>query len=963
MKKLLLWSVLISISLASTAQVKIEQDSQDKQLNSITLENKLLQVKITRRGGRIISFFDKAAGRDLALADGSLFDGLCKSRDLLYNNVEPISANFKLEIAESTPEKAVVTASYTNSSGNLAGMKLVKTYCLEKDKAYLQVKDFLKCLDKKSRFQANAHNYLSLKSFTAADTCFYLPSKRGMTVFDHANATQHRLNLVKDLAAPWVAVVDRKMKSGIALLADNPEQLESMFVWGESDKFTLEANFKVAQLAPVAAADEWEASYALIPINGLPSIAYVSNKAVLSATRSGEAVTLRIYFPAAMEAAEIIVSAGDKELMRKKVAPAAGSTTDATFNAPERTCDFSIKLLSDKHEISIPLSISSDKAAIVEPSHKWEQREVTGVNGFYYYYNELWLSDESWTDVSFGLQGDFSKKSDFRVALELPEGVDLADNTNAAIEKSAVTRQGKIYTRYVFASRRMTYFMEITLRLKVNKAFTDASSAYLKAVWRDGEQTPETICLRKIGELPRIGAGLKHLKISVTYCPEEATPWPDFQKYGVNHMIHTPWPTGIFLFAFKGNGYGLEAINGMADRHIEAAVECSAPFDQVDRVLAGENAYYKGAGTLFHPKESYEAVDLPAARAVDINGKSLGTVICPSYRGRYFEKILDNVKSAVEYGFDNINYDEETWGNGALICFCDRCRNKFQAFLKTDYPNLAYMEPTIFEKEPAKYPELDKAWWDFKTTQVADIYKAIRHTLNTYKPKAGVSRKLSVWVDASSGKGRYGAITGRLTDYAKIGEYADMLLPMIYTADAKAAGDSTAKAVEAVAGKTAIGAGLAPNRAYEYFRVASNNLAGLDAARQQTVEVFFAGAKAAVFWAPSVCLRGANDYLKIAEAVKMIMPVEDILVNGRKVAVESSNPDVSVTAYAHNGAIAVFARNYDRDTVKTSLRCPVKQNAVVIDTYGDKQVAELTTDDNSFPVTFTQDRIRVFLIK
>ena len=49
------------------------------------------------------------------------------------------------------------------------------------------------------------------------------------------------------------------------------------------------------------------------------------------------------------------------------------------------------------------------------------------------------------------------------------------------------------------------------------------------------------------------------------------------------------------------------------------------------------------------------------------------------------------------------------------------------------------------------------------------------------------------------------------------------------------------------------------------------------------------------------------------------MPVEDIIYYGKLVDIPSSNPDVTVTAYEYNGEYAIFARNYDRGVVKTTI--------------------------------------------
>ena len=147
--------------------------------------------------------------------------------------------------------------------------------------------------------------------------------------------------------------------------------------------------------------------------------------------------------------------------------------------------------------------------------------------------------------------------------------------------------------------------------------------------------------------------------------------------------------------------------------------------------------------------------------------------------------------------------------------------------------------------------------------------------------------------------------------------------------------------------------GLCPNRYYEYFRVESQSFGSMDVVLEQILEAFFNGAKGVVFWSHRGGFRGTRDFRNVALAVKMIMPVEDILLNGKEITLKHSNPAVTVSAWEWQGEIAVFLRNYDHNKVKTVLDIPVGLQA--FDTLSGKKVGK--------EVVFGSSRIKVLHLR
>ena len=86
-------------------------------------------------------------------------------------------------------------------------------------------------------------------------------------------------------------------------------------------------------------------------------------------------------------------------------------------------------------------------------------------------------------------------------------------------------------------------------------------------------------------------------------------------------------------------------------------------------------------------------------------------------------------------------------------------------------------------------------------------------------------------------------------------------------------------------------------------------------------------------------------------AVKMLMPVEDILYKGEFAELKHNNPSVNVTAWKLGKEYAVFVRNYDSGKVRTTLEIPAGMK--VYDTLTGKEVS----------ATVELDALRVKVLK
>ena len=950
--------LVLAGGMASAQNLRFSLEKAGERVSAVTLENALLKVTIGDRGGRIDSL--QVPSLQLEYCDDArqTFSGLGKIRDILFNNIETVTGRHVLTVDETLPGQLTVNAVYHAQTGNLAGMEVRRQYTLAADSALLTGRVLVKCHQQPANFQINLHNLFPVKPYAGAVFC-YLPTRRGLAAFDHAAAKLQKMSLTLDPSAPWSAFADRSTGVGLALLLDNLEQLDGMYVWGQNDAFTLEANYKDVQLRPMAAADEWETSFRLLPLQGMQFLRQAGLNGAFGAERQQDRI--KVTFMAASPCrGTLTVWQGQQKLAETAAdLTSAGQTAAVTWPTPENQAPCQVTFTTASFDVSMNLPLDFDRQGPIALEKKMPVREVTGVSGFYYYYPDIWLSDETAAELSFGLRGDFKKNDDFRFVLDLPAGVDMTYSRAEVLKESPVVIDGVSYARKEIVSfRKSEYFSAMRVNLRLGAGFQDGSKLYVRAQWQGGEQTPQVMTVRRAPSLPDIGAGLRHFKIGVESDAGKDA-WPDYKRIGINTIMVSDWGPPLILYDYKGKDFFAERIGQIKAAGLFPIYGAGAPYCNIDRVMAKLDPYYTGAGTLYHPEETRPGLDLSRARAKDIHGQELH-MPCPSYHGQLLAKAVDSLQSLIDYGFDHVCYDEEMWGGGNTLCFCEHCKTAFAAFLREKYPQLQYVDPAEATLKPNEHPAVNDAWWDFKTSLVAEIYRTLRQTLATYAVRPGVQRQLWVWVDSSVGEGRYGAITSRLTDYAKLGQYADLLLPMIYTPMAGDVGRVIAaggKTLTGVHGK--IAAGLSPNRTYEYYRVASNNLAPMDAIRQQLLENFFNGGQAAVIWAYRSSLRGAYDYQKIAQAVYMLLPVEEILLRGQPVdEVLCSNPEVKVTAWKHGNALAVLVRNYDADSVKAKLTFPGTYSRVM-----DTLTRAETALGGGLDVSLSDNRVHVFLVQ
>lgn len=597
------------------------------------------------------------------------------------------------------------------------------------------------------------------------------------------------------------------------------------------------------------------------------------------------------------------------------------------------------------------------------------------VNGFYYYFDTLYLSPDVTVPVSFGLRGKFPAHAHFSLIVNVPQGVQLS----SASTPKPITLHGRPYTQYVYLSHRTSnYYTAIKVTASVSSSVHNPPPVVYYAKWDGGEQPHRTLPLRivSIAPTPR----LKHIRVGLEMNYRGMVDHyhrlgPSFKRAGLNYVAAgiAAWTLGCK--PRQPDGAYRKFINKIEKAGITVSTgNIGAPFNQYKRVIKHKYGAYKLAGTLYHPKTQFKKFEVKDFMAEDIHGKKIDAM-CPSYRGRYFKKVLDNVKLLIDYGYTNLLYDEETWGMPysvkslstmpPQICYGPRCRAKFAKFRAKYYPKLKTIDPRVFAAAPKKYPKLVDAYWDFQTSMVADIYQHIKQVAVKY---GGPKIKVQAYVAAGIWGGkRYAAIFHRMTDYRKVAKGLDAMFPMVYTTSLKNSarvGKVAGFLWKQVHGLAKPCMALSPARTYEYKRVVNHKYPPAIAIKYQMFEAFSQGCQGIIIWSPYSSLEGALSFKYIAQAVRAVAPVEDVIIHGKLIKDPlTSNSRVHAQGITYQHRTVILVADYTSGKVTTDITYKVNAPRSVVDLETHKVVGHLTPSQNTFNVTLNQRRALLFVVK
>lgn len=275
------------------------------------------------------------------------------------------------------------------------------------------------------------------------------------------------------------------------------------------------------------------------------------------------------------------------------------------------------------------------------------------------------------------------------------------------------------------------------------------------------------------------------------------------------------------------------------------------------------------------------------ALARNAAGNPIPGKCCPSFRSEDAIKTLfASPASLVRNGTTTLFIDLR--GGSEPGCFCSRCTDAFESFVKKEHPGLQYVPPVELEGKPEQFKELRSAWDDFRCRQLANFYRTLREDLAKSRlagpepaRNAGVPIRLVALVPSPS-SGIESAKRTAMVDYGRMGPVFDFVLiePDPYLAEMGGTpawvGDEVAQLVRLLGHGGRAGAIITAGGAED--RNAQTPVVRHSAIRDQVLEATIAGARAVVL-RPFYALDGKH-IQQFSDALRLLAPFPEILAEG-----------------------------------------------------------------------------------
>jgi len=621
-----------------------------------------------------------------------------------------------------------------------------------------------------------------------------------------------------------------------------------------------------------------------------------------------------------------------------------------------------------------------------EDTEKWSSSDCkfvstsTGIGeeGKFYVDREvIYLASELACLTDFEYIGYFQRPPvDIRLQLDLPSGMEII-NRPASSKREAITSLGKIFLEkrgkvihrernfdryWLYTQLGFGYGSEeedyppLRLGLKTSLPAGTKTSFFTKTLWKGGssqevEKPVEVLEAKKVEPSERFLTGIAGV-------PVKDVPDDFFWNMGLKGR-------------HKSTKLSPEVIAKAGLTHI------------------GYGGYYGN-----EPDATKREAFLAQTAALDIDGKRIGhgenIVFCPSYRGEYLKKSIENSKKLAEVGLRRFHMGSELFVKADRVCFCPRCLAKFKGFMAEKYPEIKYADPKIFARQPKKYPKLMDCWWDFKLQQFADLLKIKKDAISKEiikqggKPLSYYGQSIGVtpWsIDKDAVPGEFiNPQTGKpyewsvYYDYKRLGKFMDVLSNQVFIC-----GDESSLGKEILHERLLTGEEsnciIAPEFMGPYsafWQKQGNKWFGTHkkSIKSQMLEMFANGAKGMFLFMEGSCT--GLDVQCITEAIRIAKKVESIIMEGKPLGVRNTtfkadNPELRVSGIECGGEYFLIVANYDKGYKKVEGKIVYtgKKSLKVIDLDRDKEVAKLSASKNEFTVSIegSWDRIKAFHIR
>ena len=535
----------------------------------------------------------------------------------------------------------------------------------------------------------------------------------------------------------------------------------------------------------------------------------------------------------------------------------------------------------------------------------------------------------------------------YRLLLDLPAGVEIYSTglLSRFFARDAVGPQespyGKEYRRSVVPLPRLSPCNQACLYLLATLPPGQARPAYYHLEWDGGKQPDEKLPVT-VYEKPNIKAPQRFVA-SVYYWFWDAPGKPE------SGTIFDDPRAGEFFQGLRGMGLNTVMINSLWGRDYYE-------LPRLDKLLP---LMTKAGLTLAHHTGGmgYQAAAArkEGAGAVTLDGKD-DPGVCLSFRGPAYLTCVKTWGDLAKHGIYWVDNDYEDWNyREEQVCFCPRCKEGFRGWLAANRPAVAYTDPQQFEKRPGDFADLHKAWWEYKNGLIAGWHNDVRAAMLKHMqaagvkapgfPKIGITESMTQWNWKTLTNGPLDYISPMVYAYLQgYGEPAVESVGKRCLEDRERTGVERSKYLVTIAPAERTGEVVWPDKSMMY----------------QVLEVAGSGAAGFKVWYEEVMSGG--QYYWMSRALRMIQPVEEILLDGQLVKVPVENPNTRVHAFRHPAGTVLFVADYSPDQVEVTLSEPVAAPAVVVDLDSRKQVAALKPGAPAFKMTVAEDRVRLLFV-
>jgi hypothetical protein len=940
MKKLVLAAILgLMASGIGFCEVKLAKTPE-----KVTIENRFIKADIATQGGRIISFYDKKGKIDYALnPNGKDFSGFGKCRfwggkDLLIK--EGFTGKYDYKIMKNGEDGAIVCFTLNlKESHKLKGAKIEKYYSINANEARLEVKYRIKAGEHHFKIMPWIHNWFMLagnnqESKEAYNVYCQMP--KGLYCSSACKSPFGNSNILYYPKEPWMGLVNEKTADGIVEYVPG-DNLDHFLGWLNSyDGITMESVYQETQVAPD---DSWQGGLAFMPVSGLKQYHFAAPGYVGGFMSENGQNVMKLFAAVDLNDVKIKFAFNKKEVKKDLNSLAAGDTVSVPVDVPSGIfdCEVIVEANGSSQTHSIHASVKPVASEIV-PLSDFEEKSPAQANAILakYLKKTLYVSPSMATIAYFSIKSTFPKTTPkgarkITFNLLLPEGIKVAPDIKISWNQygkcsdtgEMIEYKGARYRKYSLATlirNSSSLFIDIFLNTSLKPGYKGKAVFY--AEWEGGKQEMQEVNLESIN-IPTVPMP-KKLITGLGWCSIKVySIWPDFyrdyKKLGLNTVSCSH--------------------HDVYDKELKKVVK-----------EAKDNNYFFASNYSPWPQAwggSYvKEREKDSGCACSIDGVK-SRWWCPSYRGTYFKKAVDDISSVADSGISMLFFDCEAWG-GSEYCFCDRCMKQFKEYYdKSPFSKKhPYISPKVFEKNVCEYPEYHKLWDEFRGTLGTEMFLAVKESFFDRIAKNSVSSSPYPVLGLYGAKAPYSNFHQFLIyDSLYKSGAINTWMPAFYVGgNAVAVGDSTKKLREYQSNSN-----IVPWLTAGYGSI-SSECESVDV-KYMLLELFANGARG--FTTFTWDGFDGLDFKYLADAMQMVVPVEDIIVDGKVIeGLKASIPDVRLAGLVNNNEMIVLVSEYLKNKptpVSFNVNVPEDCSLFCMNTF--KEIGKLKKGDNKIKIT------------